>query len=312
MGETAPVVITGAGGFIGRALLRRLVARGVPVIAVTRRPIAADPGVTAHVIGDIGAATDWAPILAGASAVVHLASRAHAPLAVDNSDWIEAEARGAAHLAQAATRAGIGRLVLLSSIKVLGESTAAIPFDAETSPAPADDYGRAKLRNEEAMRAAVSPGTALAILRPPLVYGPGVKANFRALLRLVDRGLPLPFAAIANRRSLIFLDNLLDLVELALRHPAAPGGCFLMRDDDEVSTPELVRRIARQLGRRSRLFPCPPAVLRILAGVAAADRLLGSLRIDDRATRERLDWQPRFSLDQGLEASCRGYRETEG
>jgi UDP-glucose 4-epimerase len=195
---------------------------------------------------------------------------------------------------------------------VLGERTAGKPFTADDRPAPEDGYGLAKQRIEEAMREAIGGDTSLTILRPPLVYGPGVKANFLAMLRLVDRGLPLPLAGIANRRSFVFLDNLVDLIEAALAHPA-PEGTFLLRDDEEISTPDLLRRIARQLGRPSRLFPCPAPLLRWAAGALGrrgmADRLLQSLRIDDGATRARLGWSPRIGLDDGLAATCRWYRE---
>jgi UDP-4-keto-D-QuiNAc 4-reductase len=308
-GSTAPVVVTGAGGFIGRALVERLVARGTPVIAVLRRAAALPEGAVPAVLGELTSATDWSPLLKDARAVVHLASRAHAP-ARDEQRWIESEAAAGASLARQARSAGLDRLVLLSSIKVLGERTQDLPFRAHQPPAPEEVYGMAKWRLEEAMRAAA--GEALAILRAPLVYGPGVKANFLALLRLVDSGLPLPLAAIDNRRALVFLDNLLDLVETALVHPAAAGETFLLRDEEEVSTAELTRRIARALGRRARLFACPPALLRQAASLAgradAADRLLASLRIDDLATRQRLGWRPRVGLDEGLAATAHWYR----
>ena len=309
--QSAPIVIVGAGGFIGRALVARLAQRGAPVTAVVRRAVAVPPGVALHTIGDITAATDWAPLLGGARAVVHLASRAHAPLGADLG-WIEGDAAAAAQLARDAGRAGIERLVLVSSIKVLGEATDGVPFRAGRPAAPGDTYGFAKWYIEEAMRHAGAATPALTVIRPPLVYGPGVTANFRALLRLVDRAPPLPFASIANRRSLIFPYNLLDLIEVALTHPSARHGTFLLRDAEEVSTPELVRRIARALGRPARLFPCPPALLRLAARVTgrsdAADRLLGSLSIDDAATREQLGWQPRVTLDDGLAATCGWYR----
>jgi UDP-N-acetyl-alpha-D-quinovosamine dehydrogenase len=308
--HAAPIVVVGAGGFIGRALVARLAEHGASVSAVMRRAVAVPRGVTLHAIGDITTATDWPPLLRGARAVVHLAARAHAPLGADQ-DWIQGEAAAAAQLARAAGRAGIERLVLLSSIKVLGEATDGVPFRAGRPAAPEDAYGFAKWCIEEAMRTAVA-GPALTVIRAPLVYGPCVKANFHALLRLVDRGLPLPFASIANRRSLVFLDNLVDLIELALAHPAARDGTFLLRDAEEVSTPELIRRIARALGRPARLFACPPPLLRLAARAAglgaAADRLLGSLSIDDAATRDRLGWRPRVALDDGLAATCRWYR----
>lgn len=306
--SAAAVVVTGAGGFIGRALVERLAARGTSVRAVLRRPAALPAGIEARVVGDLDAATPWPELLAGARGVVHLASRAHAPPGAQG--WIEAEAANAAALGRAALAAGVERIVLLSSVKVLGETNGELPFRADQPASPRDAYGLAKWRIEEAMRAVA--GTRLVTLRPPLVYGPGVKANFRALLRLADSGLPLPLGGIDNRRSLVFLDTLLDLIEIALTHPAAAGCCFLLRDDEEVSTPELVRRLAQGLGRKALLFRCPGALLRLAGSLAgrrgAVERLLTSLSIDDSATRARLGWQPRASLDAGLAATCRWYR----
>lgn len=304
-----PVVVTGAAGFIGRALVERLAHNVRPVIAVTRGEAALAPGIAVSALGDLSAATDWAPVLSGAGALIHLASRAHVAIATD--DLIEREAKAAAHLARAALAAGIGHIILVSSIKVMGEWTGAKPFRADQAPAPEDAYGRLKWRLEEAMR---REAPALTVIRPPLVYGPAVKANFRSLIRLIDSGLPLPLAGIANRRSFIFLDNLLDLLEIALDHAEAPGQVFLARDDEEISTPELLVHIGAALDRRVRLFRCPPALLRLAARAArqseTADRLLGSLQIDDHATRARLHWRPRATLREGIAATCRWYRET--
>jgi nucleoside-diphosphate-sugar epimerase len=307
--DSAPVVVTGAAGFIGRALVERLARRGTPVVALVRAPVALGARVAVRAVGTLGPGSDWPALLAGARAVVHLASGAHAAVA-DEPEWIEREAGAAAALAGAAAGVGLARIVLMSSIKVLGEATPSLPFRAHQPPAPEDAYGFAKWRMEEAMRARA--GDRLVILRPPLVYGPGVKANFRSLIRLVASGLPLPFAAIDNRRSLVFLDNLLDLVELALVHPGAAGESFLLRDNEDVSTPELVRRLARALGMKPRLFPLPPAVLRAAAALfgraAAAERLSGSLRVDDLATRQRLGWRPGVALDDALALTCRAWR----
>ncbi|HYM04499.1 MAG TPA: NAD-dependent epimerase/dehydratase family protein [Stellaceae bacterium] len=305
------IVVTGGAGFIGRALAARLARRGAALTVATRQATEVAPGVMSRAVGTIDAATDWAPLLAGAQAIVHLASRAHRPATGDRG-WIEADAAAAEHLARAAARAGVARIVLLSSIKVLGERTRSAPFRADQAPAPEDDYGVAKQRIEEAMQRATAGGPMLSILRPPLVYGPGVKANFRALLRLVDCGIPLPFASIANRRSFVFVETLVDLVETVLAHADA-GGTFLLRDDEPVSTPDLVRRLAAHLGRAPRLFPCPPAALRLAARALgradAAGRLLDSLEIDDAPTRERLGWRPRVTLDDGLALTCAWYRQ---
>lgn len=310
MPDSRPIILLGGGGFIGRALGARLAASGFAVRALLRRAAPPQPCIETRVVGTLGPGTDWAPLLADARAVVHLASRAHAP--AEGEAWIAQEEQTARNLVLAARCAGIERVVLMSSIKVLGESSGAVPWRADMPAAPADAYGSAKARIERAMRAAASGGPSLVVLRPPLVYGPGVKANFLALLRLVERETPLPLASIANRRSFVYLDNLIDLVELALTHGAAAGGTFLLRDDAEVSTPQLIRLLARHLGRRARLFPCPPGLLlgaaRLLGREHAAQRLIQSLSVDDRATRLTLGWHPRVSFEDGLAATCAWFR----
>ena len=196
----------------------------------------------------------------------------------------------------------------MSSIRAMGENSGGEPFRADAMPNPSDEYGRAKLAIEVALAGA--PG--LAILRPPLVYGPGVIDSFKTMMTAVAHGLPLPVASIRNRRAFIFMENLLDVIE-ALLSVEAPGGVYLLRDNEEVSTPELLRRIASYLGRPPRIFPFPPGLLRLglsaigCGGMAAS--LIGSLSIDDGATRTRLNWQPRISLDDGLAATCRAFRE---
>ncbi len=310
--EPRPVVVLGAAGFIGRALVQRLASRGFAVRAVTRAAATFPPPVETRVGGTLCDHSDWRGLLDGARAVVHLASRAHAPPA--DAGWLAAERAAAAAIAAAAAAAGAERTVLLSSIKVLGETTAERPFSSASPPAPRDAYGRVKLALETAMRERGAPG--LVVIRPPLVYGPEVKGNFRALLRLVACGLPLPLAAIRNRRAFVFRDNLLALIETTLTHPAAPGGSLLVRDDEEIGTPQLVREIARRLGRPARLFPLPPWLLRAAAMAvgrgADVERLVGSLAVDDGATRARLDWRPPFSLAQGLDATCRWFADAEG
>jgi len=309
--ESRPVVILGAAGFIGRALTERLAARGLAVRAVTRSPAAFPATVDQRIAGTLGGDTDWRELLRGARAAVHLASRAHAP--AGDAGWLAAEQATAAAIASAAAEAGLERTILLSSIKVLGEAIDDRPFAAASAPDPRDAYGRAKLAIETAMRQRQAPG--LVVIRPPLVYGPGVKGNFRALLRMVARGMPLPLAAIRNRRAFVFRDNLLTLIDAALTHPAAPGETFLLRDDDELSTPQLVREIARRLARPARLFAVPPGLLRAAAAAIgrgdAVERLIGSLTIDDSATRARLGWQPRISLAVGLDATCRWFVDAE-
>jgi nucleoside-diphosphate-sugar epimerase len=295
LSATEPVVILGAGGFIGRALSARLAARNVLTRTVTRANS-----------GTLSPATDWPALIGGARIVIHLAAAASPRL--DRQRFGD-EIATAEALGRAARRCGVSRLILMSSIRAMGENSGAVPFRADARATPSDDYGRAKLAIEAAL--AEAPG--LAILRPPLVYGRGVIDSFQTLMSAVTRGLPLPVASIRNRRAFVYIENLLDAVE-ALLAAEAPGGIYLLRDDEEVSTPELLRRIARHLGRAPRMWPCPPSLLRGglrligRGGIAAA--LIGSLSIDDSATRARLGWKPRVSLDDGLAATCRAFLET--
>ena len=303
------VLVLGAGGFIGRPLVARLAARGRCVIAASRSGRALAAGVETRATGDLTGATDWPRLLAGAGTIVHLATRAHAPPERRDA-WIENEAATARSLAAAACRSGIRRIVLFSSLKAHGGEGR---FRASDPLRPTDPYGRAKAAIEQAMGEA---GEMLVILRPPLVYGPGVKANFRALLRLAASGLPLPLASIDNRRSLVFLENLLDLVEVALDDPRAPGRAFVLRDERDVSTADLVRTIACAMGCSPRIFPCPPSVLRCAARLVgqgpAADRLLETLTVDDEPTRQTLGWRPRVALEDGIAATCRAYLSEAG
>jgi len=261
--------------------------------------------VTRENTGTLSARTDWPALLDGAQIVVHLATAASPRL--DRARFGD-EIATAEALGRAAQRSGIKRLILMSSIRAMGENSRAEPFRADATPAPSDDYGRAKLAIEAALAAA--PG--IAILRPPLVYGPGVIDSFQTLMAAVARGTPLPVASIRNRRAFLFIENLLDAIE-ALCAVDAPGGIYLLRDGEEVSTPELLRRIAHHLDCKPRMFAFPPGLLRLAlnaigrGGMAAA--LIGSLSIDDGATRARLNWTPRISLDDGIAATCRAFRD---
>src|SRR5215469_5823487 len=298
------VVILGAAGFIGRALVSHLVTQGFTVRAVTRTAMTFTSSIESRVAGALDRHSDWHGLLNGARAVVHLASRAHAP--PGDAAWLASERDTAAAIAAAAAAAGIARTILLSSIKVLGETTTERPFSATSPPAPRDIYGRAKLAIETAMREHGAPG--LTIIRPPLVYGPEVKGNFRALLRWIERDVPLPLSAVRNRRAFVFRDNLTALIATALIHPAAAGQSFLVRDDEEIGTPQLVREIARRIDAPARLFSMPPWLLRAATG----DRLVSSLSVDDGTTRAHLGWRPPFSLADGLDATCRWFVDAEG
>jgi nucleoside-diphosphate-sugar epimerase len=307
----ARILVTGAAGFIGRALSRGLVERGHAVLGATRGAAPPIAGIAFCTVGEIGPRTDWSKPMAGVDIVVHLANRAHRSR-TDPPAAVEAEA--AAALARQAAAAGVRRLVHMSSVRAMGERTRpGMPFGAADAPRPRDRYGRGKLATERALLAAArASGLELVLLRPPLVYGPGVKANFRALIRLVASGLPLPFAGVDNRRSLIFIDNLIGLAALACVHPAAAGRTLLARDALDLSTPQLLRAVADGLGRPARLFAVPDAtfsLLRRLPGLGPGfARLTLSLQVDDSATRDALGWMPEIAPEPALLATAAAFR----
>lgn len=306
------MLVTGATGFVGRGLLSHLAAHGVDARPASRMPM---PGSVR--VGEIGPGTDWSQALAGVDTVVHLAARVHVMRETatnPDSAFDHVNVHGTLNLAQQAVAAGVRRLVYISSIKVNGEATApGQPFCADDVAGPVDPYGRSKWKAEQALRRlAAETGLQLVIIRPPLVYGPGVGGNFSALIRLVDRGVPLPFGLLDNRRSMVGLDNLHDLILAAARHPDAPGRVFLVSDDRDISTRILVQTIGRALGRPPLLLPVPPGFMRgtasLLGKTAVAQRLLSSLQVDIEATKAVLGWRPVSSLDQGVAQAVDHYR----
>jgi len=308
----ARILVTGAAGFIGRVLCHGLAERGHRPIAGLRSPTPPPSTAEGLLLGDITPDRDWSRALRGAriDIVVHLAQRAHSTA---DPAALAPEPAAAAALARAAARAGARRFVYLSSITAMGATTApGRPVRAGDEPRPESPYGRSKLATEKALTAAArDTGIELAIIRPPLVYGPGVRANFRALLRLVASGVPLPFAAIDNRRSFIHADNLTDLIALSALHPAAPGQVLLASDGLDLSTPALIRLLAGGFGRVARLFPVPQptfALLRRLPGVGPRlAPLVLSLQVDDSATRAALGWTPPVAAAEGLAMTARAF-----
>jgi nucleoside-diphosphate-sugar epimerase len=306
------VAVTGASGFVGRALCERLRRGGFSL----RRIVRADAGGDGIAVGDIGPHTQWRDALAGVDAVVHLAARVHHmrdPEADPLAQYRRVNVEATRGLANAAAQGGVRRLVFLSSVKVNGEF-ASRPFTEQDPPRPLDPYGVSKWEGEQALAGICArTGLECVVLRAPLVYGPGVRANFLSLMRAVARGIPLPLGAVDNRRSLVYVGNLVDAIGGCLVHPAAAGRTFLINDGEDLSTAELVRRLARALHVRARLLPVPVAALRLAARLtgrtAALDRLLGSLRIDGSAIRHTLQWQPPFDVDTGLAATACWYRE---
>lgn len=298
------VLVTGANGFIGSALCGELARRSLRhTRAVRTRREPEDIAV-----GDLGVGTDWSAALAGCDTVIHLAARVHVmqdKLANPLTAYREVNVAASLNLARQALEQGVRRFVFVSSVKVNGEQTSGRPYDAADVPAPQDAYGVSKLEGELALRElAATSGLELVIVRPPLVYGPGVKANFQRLMGLVRSGLPLPLGAIQNCRSMVALPNLVDFLILCARHPAAPGRCFLISDGQDLSIGQLIHLLAAAMGKPARLLPVPPSLLmraaKLLGKSSAANRLLGSLQVDIGPARIVLGWQPPVAVEQGL------------
>ncbi len=304
------VLVTGATGFIGRHMCPALRAFGHDVsIAIRRKDFPDMPGAAAiHVVTDIGPETAWTEALTGAEAVVHLAARAHVTkeAASDSgAEYQQVNAEGTASLAAAAATAGVRRFVFLSSSKAVGESTEDRPFRESDFPKPEDAYGISKWDGEKALLDIASQsGLETVILRPPLVYGPGVKGNFLSLLKLCLLAPPLPFSAVNNRRSFIYVGNLVDATVRCLDAEEAAGETYFVRDGDDMSTPDLIRRLAQAMGRPARLFPVPEEALK-LAGLMIGKsvvmaRVVGTLQVDDEKIRRQLGWTPPSDVVKGL------------
>jgi nucleoside-diphosphate-sugar epimerase len=308
------VLLTGATGFVGRNLC--LLLEGAPYVvrAALRGPHTEPAGVAeAAVVGDITSQTDWRAALEGVDIVIHAAARAHRVNDTAEEPYFEVNARGTLCLARAALRAGVTRFIYVSTIKVNGEGEPDRPYAASDEPHPSDAYAKSKWLGEKYLHEVVAP-TAMqgVVLRAPLVYGPEVKGNFLRLLHWVQTGRPVPLGGIDNARSLVSIWNLSDLLRLAMEHPAAAGGTWMVSDGEDLSTPELVRRIAHAMGRRVRLLPIPASLLHLggalLGKGAKVRRLCGSLTMDIEATRKRLGWSPPLSIDEALERTVAWYQ----
>lgn len=288
------VAVTGASGFVGRSVVAGLRARGHNCVAPDRAAI-----------GDISGFTSWPTVLSDEDAVVHLAALAHSAH-VDEERVRAVNVDAAAAVGRAAAKLGL-RMLFMNSVKVLGEDKGGLPFGTGSPVKPQDAYGPAKAMAESALRGI--PGLNLTVLRPPLVYGPGVKANFLALFHAVARGWPLPFASIDNRRSLIGLSNLADAVSRCIEMPDAAGRIYLVTDGAPISTPALCRAIVAALGVRTRLFPFPPALLEI---AAPARKLTRSLRVDDGAIQLELGWEFPVAFEEELRRTAERFRGRGG
>lgn len=315
-------LITGATGFVGRFLCKQLLTEGWSVRG-TLLPSESTSSLVASVepvvVELLGPETPWSHTLTGIDTIIHLAARVHImsdPSLDPLAEFRKVNTQGTKHLAREAAKAGVKRLIFVSSIKVNGEESA-IPYTEDSSAQPSDPYGISKWEAEQALRQIeAETGLEVVIVRPTLVYGPGVKANFLNMMKIIKRGFPLPLASITNKRSLIYVGNLVDSLATCATHPVAAGQTFLVSDGEDVSTPELIRRTASALDVPDRLFPMPPSLMRLagkLTGMSTSvNRLTGSLTVDSSKIRRELGWQPPFTMQSGLQATADWYRATNG
>ena len=312
------VLVTGATGFVGRCFVERAVrAPDTTVRAVVRGSVPPDERRVEWVkLGEINAATRWAAALKDVDVVVHLAGRAHVMRDVAGNPldlYREINVEGSLNLARSAVAAGAKRLIFVSSVKVNGEgpppgsaTLTGSPYRETDRPAPEDPYGISKHEAEQRLgEIGAQSGLELVVIRPPLVYGPGVRANMRSLIKAIAFGIPLPLAMVQNRRSLVYVENLVDFIWHCRDAPAAANETFLVSDGEDLSTPDLIRRIAAAMGRPARLLPVPAKLLwagaRLLCQERRAQRLLGSLQVDITKARERLSWTPPICVDAALQ-----------
>ncbi len=314
------VLVTGASGFVGRAVCTKLLEGPFLVSGAIRGscPTNFPAGVRAVTIGAITQDTDWTEALEDVDTVIHLAARVHVqdessrdPLAAFRQVNVE----GTARLARMAAARGVRRLIYVSSVKVLGEEAVA-PYTADSEPAPLGPYGMSKREAEDCLvKIAAETGLEVVILRPPLVYGPGVKANFLRLIKLVRSKTPMPFGLVRNKRSMIFVENLVSAIRFCLDDINAAGQTFLVSDGEDISTPELMKKIALAMGVNLTLLPVPSAFLRIMGLVVGkkyeVERLTQSLIIDSNKIRKVLGWQPPYTLDQGIQKTVDWYLEND-
>ncbi len=307
------ILVSGANGFVGESLCIELLRQGQAVRAAVRCakiPVANSETVS---IGEITHETDWTDALSGTRVVIHLAARVHVmeDSSIDAlSEFRKVNVEGTLNLARQAIAAGVKRFIFISSIKVNGESTCfGHPYTAEDESAPIDSYGISKYEAEEALRQlAKETGLEIVIIRPPLVYGPGVKANFHSIMYWLEKGIPLPLGAIDNKRSFIALDNLVDLIVTCTTHPSAANQTFLAADGEDLSTTELLQRLGIALGKPARLLPISVWFLNttaiLLGKHDVAQRLCNSLQVDAGKTYKLLDWQPPVSVDDALKKTA--------
>jgi nucleoside-diphosphate-sugar epimerase len=314
------ILVTGANGFVGSQLSETLAKSGHEV-RNTARSLASNSSTTRELITcDLESVDNLDHLTTGCDAIVHLAGRAHVMSdnpATSESLYVSANVDVTRKLAQSAARTGVKRMILMSSVKVNGESTTInTPFTAQDIPNPQDPYGRSKTQAEQALWEITSTSDLEGVvIRPPLVYGPGVRANFASLIGIVGRGLPLPLGSIQNKRSFVSLDNLVDLISTTVQSPNAAGNTFLVSDGHDLSTPELVRSIASALDQSPKLFPFPSALLKLAATASgrrgAYDRLCGSLTVDIALTKQKLSWTPPFTVQDSMQRTVDAFIQSK-
>ena len=313
------VLVTGANGFIGQTLCERMLAEGWQVRGTVRSLNQVNnlpSGVDALPVGSIGPDTEWSKVLIGIDTVVHLAARVHVMKDSASNPFTEyhkVNVMGSERLALTAAECGVKRFVFMSSIKVNGEENVRA-YKESDAPAPKDSYGISKMQAEKRIKEITADSDMdFVILRPPLVFGPGVKANILKLIKKVDKGTPLALARVQNRRSLIYLENLTHAIITCIQHPNAGAQTYFVSDDEDVSTSELIRKIASALNKPARLFPFPKLLMFILGRLIgkgpAVDRLIGSLTVDISKIKQGLGWKPPFTMEHGLQKTAEWYKD---
>jgi len=305
------VLVTGASGFVGSALLQQLNLQNFQVRAAVRTPQKRDD-VLSIAVGEINSETNWDAALEDIDVVVHLAARVHVMRDTAKNpldEFRKVNVEGTRHLAESAFNAGVKRFVYVSSIKANGEEFNQAYTEA-CKPTPQDDYGVSKWEAEQVLHEiSAKTGLEVVIVRPPLVYGAGVKGNFSQMIKVLAKGLPLPFASVRNLRSFIYVENLVDVLILCAQHPAAVGQTYLVSDGEDISTPDLLRQLSSAMGKHAKLLPCSPVFMRLAGQLFGksdqVNRLLGSLQVDNSKIRRELGWQPPYSLGEGLRLSIK-------
>ncbi|MBV5341160.1 MAG: SDR family oxidoreductase [Deltaproteobacteria bacterium] len=307
------ILITGANGFVGLSLLKKTISRGYNVKCSTRKINSLMSEVQTFVMGEMIHSTDWMLALKSINVIIHLAARVHVMHEIADDPLAEfryVNVEGTLNLARQAATAGVRRFVFVSSVKVNGESTVLDkPFSPDDYPDPRDPYGISKREAEDGLFAiSRETGMEVVIIRPTLVYGPGVKANFYTMMRWLHKGVPLPFGAVQNKRSLVALDNLVSFIVHCLDHPKAANEIFLISDGEDVSTTELLQKMANAFGKKALLLPIPVELMKLFANILGkgdvAQRLFGSLQVDSSKARDLLGWRPVTTMDEQLKKTA--------